>query len=193
MLGVNYSWFTTAVNTINTYSGIGVEDAAKVVYTTPSFNGVTIGASYAPEDSDDVFPGRGTDGLGEHTAVGMKYSTDFMGDGSLTLGAGYETASDGGNDGPSATRAGINISFDQISFGGSMYDEDGGDMQYDIGASYTMGATELGLQYGHSEAKDIGSTFVHLTYTLGPGVLVGGQIGSAEDVTQLMLGTTVFF
>ena len=28
MLGVNYSWFSTAVPTVNTYSGIGVEDAA---------------------------------------------------------------------------------------------------------------------------------------------------------------------
>ena len=39
---------------------------------------------------------------------------------------------------------------------------------------------------------------LHLTYTLGPGVeLVGGQIasgsGRAEDVTQFMLGTSVFF
>ena len=39
---------------------------------------------------------------------------------------------------------------------------------------------------------------LHLTYTLGPGVLVGGQIASgssdgAADVTQFMLGTAVFF
>ena len=62
MLGVNYSWFAGGVGSINTYSGIGVEDAAKVVYTTPNFNGVTLGMSYAPEDSDDVFPGRVTAG-----------------------------------------------------------------------------------------------------------------------------------
>ena len=194
MLGVNYIWFSTAVPTVNTYSGIGVEDAAKVVYTTPNFNGVTLGMSYAPEDSDDVFPGRSTAGLGEHTAVGMTYSTGFMDGGSLTLGTGYETASNGGGgDDASAMRAGLNISVDQISFGGSMYDEDGVGMQYDVGASWTEGATELGLQYGHNEATDAGSTFAHLTYTLGPGVLVGGQIGSSEDVTQVMLGTSVFF
>ena len=39
---------------------------------------------------------------------------------------------------------------------------------------------------------------LHLTYTLGPGVLIGGQIASgsvegSEDVTQFMLGTAVFF
>ena len=194
MLGVNYSWFAGGVGSINTYSGIGVEDAAKVVYTTPNFNGVTLGMSYAPEDSDDVFPGRVTAGRGEHTAVGMTYSTGFMDGGSLTLGTGYETASDGGGgDDESAMRFGVNISVDQISFGGSMYDLDGVGMQYDVGASWTEGATELGLQYGHDEAGDAGLTFAHLTYTLGPGVLVGGQIGSSEDVTQVMLGTSVFF
>ena len=135
-----------------------------------------------------------TAGLGEHTAVGMTYSTGFMDGGSLTLGTGYETASNGGGgDDESAMRAGLNISVDQISFGGSMYDLDGEGMQYDVGASWTEGATELGLQYGHKESTDAGSTFAHLTYTLGPGVLIGGQIGSSEDVTQVMLGTTVFF
>ena len=197
MLGVNYSWFGGGVGSINTYSGIGggaSEDAAKLVYTTPNFNGVTLGMSYAPEDSDDVFPGRSTAGRGEHTAVGVTYSTGFMDSGSLTLGTGYETASDGGGgDDESAMRAGLNISVDQISFGGSMYDEDGVGMQYDIGASWTEGATELGLQYGHDEASDAGLTLAHLTYTLGPGVLIGGQIGSSEDVTQIMLGTSVFF
>ena len=67
-------------------------------------------------------------------------------------------------------RAGLNISVDQISFGGSMYDEDGVGMQYDIGASWTEGATELGLQYGHDEASDAGSNIgpfdIHV-YTSG--------------------------
>ena len=86
------SWFTVAVPAVNTYSGIGVEDAMKVVYTTPNFNGLTIGASYAPNNSDASFTGRSTAGMGEHTAVGMKYSTGFMEGGSFTLGAGFETA-----------------------------------------------------------------------------------------------------
>ena len=60
MIGVNNTWFSTSgdVQRVNTWSGLGVEDAAKVIYTTPNFNGLTIGASYAPEDSDDVFPPR---------------------------------------------------------------------------------------------------------------------------------------
>jgi hypothetical protein len=196
MIGVNYVWFNTAGAHVNTYhsGALGNEDAMKLVYTTPNFNGLTIGASYAPNNSDASFTGRSTDGMGEHTAVGMTYSTGFMDGGSLTLGTGYETASNGGGgDDASAMRAGLNISVDQISFGGSMYDHDADGMQYDVGASWTEGATELGLQYGHNEDGDAGLTLAHLTYTLGPGVLIGGQIGSSEDVTQVMLGTSVFF
>ena len=37
-----------------------------------------------------------------------------------------------------------------------MYDADPAGMQFDIGASWTEGATELGLQYGRN-ASDIGS------------------------------------
>ena len=191
MMGANYSWYSTAVPAVNTYSGIGAEDALKVVYTTPNFNGLTLGVSYAPNNTEDQSQGRSTAGLGEHTALGMTYSMGFMDGGSFTLGAGYEQASGGGD--PSAMRAGANVSIDQISVGGSMYDLDGGGMQYDIGASWTEGATELGLQYAHNETGDVGSSFAHLTYTLGPGVLIGGQIAAGDDVTQIMLGTAVFF
>ena len=211
MIGVNYVWFNTAGSHVNTYhsGALGNEDAMKLVYTTPNFNGLTIGVSHAPEDSDNVYPGRATNDAGdednpsdksEHTALGLKYSTEFMGGGSLTLGAGYETATDeGGGTDPSATRFGINVGVDEISFGGSMLDVENGNMQYDIGASYTMGATELGLQYANNDAGNTSMAAAHLTYTLGPGVLVGAQIASGsaasggEDVTQFMLGTSVFF
>ena len=211
MIGVNYVWFNTAASHVNTYHSskfLGDEDAMKLVYTTPNFNGLTIGVSYAPEDSDDVFPGRTTNDAGdednssdksEHTALGLKYSTEIMEGGSLTLGAGYETATDEGEGAdPSATRLGVNVVVDEVSFGGSMLDVENGNMQYDIGASYTMGATELGLQYAYNDDGNKSMAAAHLTYTLGPGVLVGAQIAAgskddAEDVTQFMLGTSVFF
>ena len=208
MLGVNYVWFNTATTAVNTFhnSALGSEDAVKLVYTTPNFNGLTIGMSYAPEDGEDAFAGRGTANsyvnakgvvvadMSEHSALGVTYSTDFMEGGSLTLGAGYEMAvNESGGDDPSAMRAGLNISVDQLSFGGSMLDADPGGMQYDIGASWTEGATELGLQFGNDDGGGTSMSALHLTYTLGPGVLVGGQIAAADDVTQFMLGTAVFF
>ena len=54
MLGVNYDWFSTAASSVNTYSGIGAEDALKIVYTSPNFNGLSIGLSYAPNNADRV-------------------------------------------------------------------------------------------------------------------------------------------
>jgi predicted porin len=205
MLGVNYSWFSTAASAVNTYSGLGAEDALKVVYTSPNFNGLSIGMSYAPESDDANFPGRSTDGLGDLTAVGVNYSTDFMEGGSLSLGAGMELASASEGMDPEAMRFGVNVSVDQLSFGGSMFDDENTDsagMAFDVGASWTEGATEIGVQYAADEDSGDGvettKTALHLTYTLGPGVLIGGQIAAgsssgAEDVTQFMLGTAVFF
>ena len=118
--------------------------------------------------------------------------------GSLSLGAGYETADNEaeGAD-PEATKFGMTVGIDQLSFGGGMYDPDGGDMSYDVGASWTEGAYELGLQYANDGA-DGSIAAGHLTYTLGPGVLVGAQVAgvspaAGDDVTQFMFGTTVFF
>ena len=201
--GVNYAWYNPATSAVNTYSGL-VEDAQKVVYTSPNFNGLTIGMSYAPDASDGAAgAGRTTNDAGEmseHTALGVSYSTAFMEGGSLNIGLGYEVASneEGGDDGE-AMKVGASVSVDQISFGGGMYDtgeEDG--MQFDVGASWSEGATELGLQYGANQAGDTGMMALHLTYTLGPNVIIGGQIASgssagAEDVTQILLGTSVGF
>ena len=201
MLGVNYSWFSTAAPAVNTYSGVGAEDALKVVYTSPNFNGLTIGMSYAPNDADTNFTGRSTEGLGEHAAVGVNYSTDFMEGGSLSFGMGYEMASASSGADPEAVRFGVNVSVDQLSFGGSMFDDDNtatAGNEYDIGASWTEGATEIGIQYGADDTDSTAKAALHVTYTLGPGVLIGGQVASGssdgmEDVTQFMLGTAVFF
>jgi hypothetical protein len=201
MIGVNYDWFSTAGGSVNTYSGIGVEDALKLVYTTPNFNGLAVGMSYAPNNTDASFSDRSTAGMGEHTALGVTYSTDFMEGGSLSLGMGMEVASvDSGMD-PEAMRFGVNVSVDQLSFGGSMLDQEntaGEGTAYDIGASWTEGATQIGIQHGANDAGETGKTALNLTYTLGPGVLVGGQVAAisadgSEDVTQFMLGTAVFF
>ena len=212
-LGVNYVWFGGAAPTVNTWVGIGMEDALKVVYTSPNFNGLTIGLSYAPDDTEKLGGDRaltaGT--IGGHTAVGMNYSTEFMEGGSLTLGAGYEMASaEVGNEDPSATRFGINIGFDQIVVGGSMYDYDDGtkdskdSMQYDVGAGWSDGPLGIGIQYAHNEDGDTAMTAGHVNYTLGPGVAVGVQIATGSgkenkdgdkihDVTQFMLGTSISF
>ena len=209
-VGVNYPWYSPAASPVNTYSGLGAEDAQKVVYTSPNFNGLTIGMSYAPEASDaGAGAGRTTDDAGhlsEHTAIGVSYSTGFMDGGSLTIGMGYEIAASEDDDPDmEAMKIGASVSVDQISFGGGMYEStpDGGNssMQYDVGASWAQGATTIGLQYAASDPDNgdgTGMAALHLTYALGPGVEVGGQIATGsedgkDDVTQFLLGTAVFF
>ena len=74
-------------------------------------------------------PGRATNDDGqvsEHVALGVKYTTDFMDGGSVTIGGGYETGvkeTDAGED-PVAMKLGINVAIDNISFGGGMYDQE---------------------------------------------------------------------
>ena len=228
--GVNYNWFSAAATGINTYSGIGKEDAIKVVYTSPTFNGLTVGASYAPEDSEsDGAAGRKiSDGLGAHTAVGATYSLDFMEGGSVTLGAAYEMAeNEAGGEDPNAMKFGINVGIDDISFGGGIYDHDANGVQFDVGASWTQGPLNIGIQYAANENGTITAagddshmhgadgavvdvagapavkgettmTALHVNYDLGPGVKIGAQVAAGThegqpDVTQLMLGTSVFF
>ena len=150
--------------------------------------------------------------------------------GSLSLGMGMEVASAASGMDPEGMRFGVNVSVDQLSFGGSMFDDENtstAGMAYDVGASWTDGPIEIGIQYGADENQSVGmetpashthgpggavtavpavpgptgettKTALHLTYTLGPGVLIGGQIAAgtiegADDVTQFMLGTAVFF
>ena len=206
-MGVNYPWWSPAAPAVNTYSGLGTEDAVKVVYTSPNFNGLTVGMSYAPEASAaNAGTARTTNDVGdlsEHTAVGVSYSMGFMDGGTVSVGLGYEMATaEGGGPDMEAMKAGASVSVDQISFGGGMYEAtpDGGDgsMQYDVGASYTEGPTTVGVQYAGNDAGDTGMSALNLTYALGPGVSVGGQIAAgssdgADDVTQFLLGTQINF
>lgn len=210
-MGVNYPWYSPAAPSVNTYSGL-VEDALKVVYTSPNFNGLSIGLSYAPDGgtkngasvrtTNDV-DAKGKGQMSEHAAIGASYSMGFMDGGTVSVGLGYEMATDeGGGPDMEAMKAGASVSVDQVSFGGGVYEAtpEGGDgvMQYDVGASYTEGPTTVGLQYAGNDAGDTGMAALNLTYTMGPGVKVGGQVASgtaagADDVTQFLLGTQINF
>ena len=165
-IGVNYPWYSPAAKAVNTYSGLGAEDAIKVMYTSPNFNGLTVRLSYAPEASaKNAGTGRGTGDAGqlsEHAALGVSYSTAFMEGGSVTIGMGYEmaTGEDAMTPDTEAMKIGASVSVDQISFGGGMYEAtpDGGSSstQYDVGASWTDGPIVVGIQHAANEAGTIG-------------------------------------
>ena len=77
---------------IATYNdGIGDEDAAKLVYFSPSFNGFRVGASFAPGDTHQGQYGGNAPGEGmvDHTSIAAEYSVDF-GDANIRAMIGHE-------------------------------------------------------------------------------------------------------
>ena len=114
--GVNSPFFTFASNSwLATYEdGIGNEDAAKLVYYSPSFNGFRLGLSWAPDDNDggqqygtnksdsddddDGMPARPTHTgpsanvkFANQVAIGMEFSQSFMEGSNVRIAGGYET------------------------------------------------------------------------------------------------------
>ncbi len=208
--GIKSPWFGGIGGMWNTGAGpLGLmdEDALKVVYFSPSFNGISFAASYAPEDNTNSYGtdfdgGRSTDDDAneEQVAVALSYTVDVMG-GSFSANVGYEsyTSNLGATD-PEGLRYGALISIDQIALGGAVYDKDVGGVTTsysDIGVSWTDGPMMLGVQYGDNESNNSNIVAFNANYNLGPGIDLGLQIGAGEsganDFTQLLLGTMLNF
>jgi len=82
-----------SVGSVHTYNnGLGDEDAGKINYFSPTFNGFRLGLSYAPDDVASAGRGTTTNGLGDvqgNRAIAAEFSNDF-GDFSIRVSAGYE-------------------------------------------------------------------------------------------------------
>ena len=208
--GIKSPWFNGIGGMWNSGAGgpgapgyIMNEDALKVLYFSPVFNGISLAASYAPEDSTDSYAGMDNDDAGQNgeaVSVALSYSVDVMG-GSFSTNVGYEGyTNEGGGEDPSGLRYGASISIDQIAIGGAVYDKDIGGVttsHSDIGVSWTDGPMMLGVQYGDNESTESNIVAFNANYNLGPGVDVGMQIGAGEkgmdDFTQILLGTMLNF
>ena len=218
--GVKSPWFG---NGVQWSSGSFMdEDSTKIVYFSPSFNGISFGVSYAPKDTNHSYASS-ADNEGkqsEQLSAALGYSVDVMG-GSFSAGIGYEghtTESKANADtemndpcmdsatmtcDPVGWRYGATIGIDQIAIGGSVYDQEGqGNMGADrtitdVGVSWTQGALMLGVQHGSDDLKDADHLAFNANYNLGPGVDIGAKIGSGEiggkDYTQFLLGTMFNF
>jgi len=82
---------------VRTYDdGLGDEDNMKLIYFSPTFNGLRIGLSYAPDDAvTGAYGNNATGGLGalqNNASAGVEFSNSF-GDFSVRLSAGIETYS----------------------------------------------------------------------------------------------------
>jgi outer membrane protein OmpU len=193
--------------------GYMAEDAPKIVYFSPNFNGISLAASYAPENSEFSYAGSNDDdgGVSQQIALSLSYSVDIMG-GSVSANVSresYTTESTAGVDcsagcGPTAMRYGATISFDDFSLGANVLDSedpDGGGNDFTdftgtvVGIGWSQGPLSLGVQHGSTEAgaNEATITAFNAGYNLGPGINVGARIATGEnkgaDYTQLVLAT----
>ena len=186
------------------------EDAPKIVYFSPNFNGISLAASYAPEDSEASYAGSSDDDgdVSQQIALSLSYSVDIMG-GSVSANVSresYTTESKDGVDcsagcGPTAMRYGATISFDDFSLGANVLDSEdpsGGGNDFTgtvVGIGWSQGPLSLGAQHGSTEAgaKEATITAFNAGYNLGPGINVGARIATGEndgaDYTQFVLAT----
>ena len=212
--GVKSAWFGNSLAGWTTGAFMD-EDSTKIVYFSPTLNGISLGVSYAPEDTNHSYASRvdadGHDKQSEQITAALGYTTTVMG-GSVSAMVGYETYStESDMDGmacmgdmcdPSAMRYGLTVGIDQIAIGGAVNDQegtDGGDdrTMTDIGISWSEGPLGLGLQHATDDMADYNETAFMVNYNLGGGVDVGVKAGSGEsgghDFTQLLLGTMFNF
>ena len=202
--GIKSPWFQ-GIGGMWTTGAIMNEDALKVVFFSPVFNGISLGLSYAPEDSTDSYALRGNADPGQNSeqiTASLSYSVDVMG-GSLSANVGYETYTneDGGDD-PTAMRYGATISVDQVAIGAAVHQQDLGASENtysDVGIGWTQGPLMLGVQYGTTDVggKENNIVTFNTNYNLGPGIDIGAQIGAgekgADEFTQFLLATMFNF
>ncbi|SEL17082.1 Outer membrane protein (porin) [Roseovarius nanhaiticus] len=168
----------------------GNNDVQRLTYFTPSFNGLTLGVSYAPTGNNNVANSFGvnknTPGvLSDIFDIGVNYSQTF-GTTSVTLSGRYgvgDTNIAGVSD-PETWALGFQVGFADFTFGGSYAENDNGvangagdssgyslGMTYDIAGPWAVealayiGETDVGASNADYEAYRIGAS-----RDLGPGV-----------------------
>jgi predicted porin len=182
--------------------GYMAEDAPKLVYFSPTLNGISLGVSYSPDPTNNNYGGMNDDDgeHGEQVTAAVSYGSDLMG-GSFNAMLGIErtkTESMGGMAcaepllcDPEGLRYGLSVSVDQISVGAAIYEHDsGGGMapvgettKSDIGVSWTEGPLMLGIQLGSNDAgggAESDSTSLNLNYNLGGGVDLGAVYATGD-------------
>jgi outer membrane protein OmpU len=192
--------------TTNTTAPFLENDSAKIIYFTPSFGGFQLAASYTPDSTQDRAQGGtgGTDEAGQFSNVlsaAGQYNGKF-GDvtvqGSAGVTKGYSEVRT--LDDPIIWEAGLVLGFGAFRIGstvgmgddlapGSTWNAAGATeaLVYEIGGTYTMGATTVGLAWSHGEYEQTDGEEdandhiqLGLGHKLGEGVEVGAFVGLFE-------------
>ena len=187
--GGNLPWnFRQAA--ISSYTEVlGNNDVPRITYYTPSFNGLTLGVSYAATaNGSNAGNNEGVDrntGVNDVWDIGIAYSQSFNGV-DVNFGARYGTASNDtdtpGTDDPETWGVGASFGVSGWTFGGSYAENDNGGLMPDqegwsLGVVYDIaGPWEIGLETYQGEWKDGGAKAEFEAYqlaasrTLGKGV-----------------------
>ncbi len=158
---------------ISTYPFAG-GDGNKIIYFSPRFSGVQLGASYQPDGVNSEGPqfnGTPNNDLGQQAeiiAFGANYSQAFDSvDVSASFGYTYsepERDHDGGvrvlgiDDDREAFVLGLTFAFEGIAIGVAYKDDDNGGKHadttvLDLGITYSTGPWVVGFNYGHLEQE----------------------------------------
>jgi hypothetical protein len=181
--GINSPFFSFGTNGgvafIRTSSdGLGDEDSLKLVYFSPTFNGLRLAASYAPTGNEnDAYPdfggGGARDGAGatqNEAGFGVELSQN-LGDFSLRVSAGYEAyvvgqcaataATVACDSSPATVQFGGTITMGEWSIGGEWMQSDlilnsadgSGNEREDValGIGYGSGPLSASLNWGQAE------------------------------------------
>jgi predicted porin len=170
----------------------GNNDAQRLTYFTPRWNGLQIGASFTPDalqDNNSSLPE--TRSYRNGFDVAANYVNSFDGFDVAVYGR-YGTADNNsglpGAQNPDIWAAGINLGYMGFTIGGSYADanDHGANTghSYDAGVSYTTGPWAASFTYFHGEAAaspvpgdDEQDAFEFaVTYDLGPGVTLEGSV-----------------
>jgi hypothetical protein len=180
IFGINSPWFRTGnsggILTLSTSNDtLGAEDAMRVVYFSPVFNGFRLGTSYASTGNGNGFYDQLTaEGVAGNTqnelSAGLEYNGNF-GESGVRVSAGtsqyvLEVCGATANlqncdNNPSSLHLGGSISFGDFAVGASMLqmelvglsaDGSGLDrIDYEFGMSWGSGPLSAALQYGEVE------------------------------------------
>lgn len=191
------------------YDHATAEDANKVTYMTPVFNGFQAGVSYVPSvtDSANGVANSAADndaGLDDGFEVAARYEGAFEGVG-VAFGAGWsgydgEVAGDA-----DAWNVGLDLDFAGFGLGAAYLEEE--DLASNerevlvIGADYQMGAYKLGASWldQDGDVDELQRYTGGVSYSYGPGMSFRGSVSYIDndttdaDETQVLLGTQINF
>ena len=227
LFNVNGAWFAPQVGGgtvewkgIDTGGGdpSGFADkATKVAYFSPSFNGLSLGVSFAPESSKGFYNSRqGTSGdQSEQIALGLNFSQEVMG-GIISAAITHEShetvVAKKCNDmkmncDPDVLRFGASLAVDDITIGGGYVEGDekgsGVTTLVNAGIAYSMGSASVDFGWANSSSdhaskmdKDGANSTIYSIgagYNLGPGIALAGalQFGTDENGATDSKGKTI--